>query len=413
MSTSESFGLIPLRWPAEWRDPSVLDSIRATPVNALFAGPDSLPRAIAERAQALGLRVFDENHTPADVSIVDGEWPGLRLSRTSGDAVDAGPTGAPWIDSNTWRVQLERTLAPNKRVWVRSKIPNRVIRAEEIPVAIADAAVAGGQWILTVPADFQSWPELSETLKFFAAHTDWPGMQTKAVLGVLSSFTGPEKAMASEVLNLTARLHQPYRILLPGQPIPDLRAVIYADSKPTPELRRPLETYVHQGGLLVVNDNTWSTDEGLGANPDLTKDKGSITDAGVRSEAQTHPRFTIYKVGLGRLAIPKKAVVDPFQFAADAQTLMSHRWDLVTFWNASAYGSHLTALPAGGVLLHLVNYTGEAGANHVTARVRGEYQRAVFRRPGHAPENLSIRAVSHAAEVYLPEFPFYAGLELS
>jgi hypothetical protein len=390
---------MPLRWPAEWRDPSILDSIRGTPVNALYAGSEPLPGPVAERAQALGLPVFDQDRVPVDVKIVDGEWPGLRLSRSSGDAVDAGPTGAPWIDSNTWRIQLERTLAPNKRVWVRSKIPTRVILAHEIPVAIADAAIAGGQWIITVPADFKSWAKLSETLRFFAANPGWPAMKTKAVLGVLSSFTGHEQAMASEVLNLTARMHQPYQILLPGEPVPALRALIYADLKPTPELRSKLETYVRGGGLLVVIDNTWAVDEGIGAKP----------DAGL----QTHPRFTLHKLGLGRVAIPRKAVVDAFQFASDAQTLMSHRWDLVTLWNAAAYGSHLTALPRGGVLLHLVNYTGESGANQVTARVRGEYQRAVLRQPGHAPESLPLQTAGRAAEVYLPEFASYAGLELS
>jgi len=353
---------------------------------------------------------------PVDVKIVDGEWPGLRLSRTSGEAVDAGPTGAPWIDSNTWRVQLERALAPNKRVWVRSKVPDRVILAAEIPVAIADAAVAGGQWIITLPADFQSWAQLGETLRFFAAHPDWLAAETKAVLGVLSSFTGPKQAMASEVLNLTARMHQPYRILLPGQPIPDLRAVIYADSKPTPELRATLENFVRKGGLLVAMDNTWGLDEGSSVGTDSIEHSAPISDTGGNGSEtglQTHPRFTLYKAGLGRLAIPKKAVVDPFQFASDAQTLMSHRWDLVTFWNASAYGSHLTELPRDGVLLHLVNYTGVADANQVTARVRGEYQRAVLRQPGHAPQNLPIQTVGRAAEVYLPEFVSYAGLELS
>jgi hypothetical protein len=384
-------------------------------VNALFAVSDPLPGPVAERAHALGLPVFDQDHLPADVKIVDGEWPGLRLSRSSGEAVDAGPTGAPWIDSNTWRIQLERTLAPNKRVWVRSKIPNRVILAGEIPVAIADAAIAGGQWIITVPADFKSWAQLSESLRFFAANPDWPAMETKAVLGVLSSFAGREQSMASEVLNLTARIHQPYRILLPGEPVPDLRALIYADLKPTPELRAKLETYVRGGGLLVVIDNTWALDEGAGSKRDGAKDRGSISQNGLASEAglQTHPRFTFYNVGLGRVAIPKKAVVDAFQFAADAQTLMSHRWDLVTLWNAAAYGSHLTAMPRGGVLLHLVNYTGESGANQVTARVRGEYQRAVLRQPGRAPETLRIQMVGRAAEVYLPEFASYAGLELS
>jgi hypothetical protein len=400
LPASESFGLIPLRWPAEWGDPSVLDSIRGTPINTLFADSDTLPDSVAERAQALGLRVLDDNHLPADVKIVDGEWPGVRLSRTSSEAVDAGPTGAPWIDSNTWRVQLERTLAPNQRVWIRSKTPNRVILAAEIPVAVADAAIAGGQWIITLPADFQSWGQLDETLRFFAAHPDWPAMETRAVLGVLSSFTGPDKAMASEVLNLTARMKQPYRILLPGQQFPDLRAVIYADSKPGPELRTALLSYVSRGGLLVAND-TWDLDEGTAVNPDPN------------SQLQTHPRFTLHQLGLGRLAIPKKTVVDPYQFAADAQVLMSHRWDPVSFWNAGAYGSHLTSGPHGGALLHLVNYTASASANHVTVRVRGEYKQAVLFRPDHAQENLSIQAVGHAAEVYLPDFPSCASLELS
>jgi hypothetical protein len=121
----------------------------------------------------------------------------------------------------------------------------------------------------------------------------------------------------------------------------------------------------------------------------------------------------LYKVGLGRLAIPKETVQDPYEFANDALLLMSHRWDPVTFWNAGTYGSHLTSSPKGGVLLQLVNYAAAAGASHVTVRVRGEYRQAVLLQPGHAPETLRIQTATHAAEVHLPEFPACAALQLS
>lgn len=405
MSVAESFSLIPLRWPAEWHDPSVLDAIHKTPINALLTGPTTpLPGPVAERAQALGFRVCDDAHLPEGVKAVDGVWPGLRLSRNSRAVADAGPTGAPWIDSNAWRIQLERTLTRQKTVWIRSKPPKRVILPTEIPVAIADAAMAGGRWIISVPPDFQAWGAVSDTLQFFAAHAEWRAMPTKAVLGVLSTFKGDYSSMAFEVLNLTSRMQQPYRILLPDTPIPELRAIIYIDAPPAPALRTKLLDWVRRGGLLVVND-VWPLEESAPAASGKAGERGS--------GAESHPRFQVHTLGQGRVAIPKEAAQDPFEYSADAQVILSHRYDPVSFWNASVCGTHLAAGPHGSALLELVNYTGSGKGTLITARVRGEYRRADLLEPGKAPRTLPIKAIVQAAEIDLPEFNWCAALELS
>jgi hypothetical protein len=414
MASPQHSSLIPLRWPAEWRDASVLDQVRQTPINALLTGADPLPGAIAERARALGLRVLDRNHPPADVKVVNGEWPGMRLSHAQSDAV-AGPTGAPWLDSNIWRVRLARALNPGKQVWIRSELPKRLVRPEEIPVAVADAAIAGGLWIITLPPDFKSWPQLGETLRFFAAHPEWPAYAVKAALGVVSSFSGADEPVAAEVLNLTSRMHQPCRILLPSHPLPDLRAVIYTDGNPPSELRAKLLAYVRRGGLLVAT-SAWGQGEGSRVNPYSILYSVPVTDdwgKGNGTVVEAHPRFTLYRIGAGRLAVANETVPDPYLLSSDAQVLMSHRHDPVAFWNAGTYGSHLTTSPAGGVWLHLVNYAARASSDPVTVRIRGDYRKAVLLRPGESQAALRIKPVGHAAEIYLPEIATYAGLELT
>lgn len=64
MASPQHSSLIPLQWPAEWRDPSVLDQVRQTPINALLTGAGPLPGDIAERARTLGLQVLDGTIRP-------------------------------------------------------------------------------------------------------------------------------------------------------------------------------------------------------------------------------------------------------------------------------------------------------------------------------------------------------------
>src|SRR6476661_4855132 len=96
----------PMRWPSEWTHPSALDLVRNSPVNCILLPPES---PLTSEMQKRGLKTLDASAAPSGITLVKGEWPGVRGRR---DGATAGPTGVPWVDSNGWRVRLARMRDP-------------------------------------------------------------------------------------------------------------------------------------------------------------------------------------------------------------------------------------------------------------------------------------------------------------
>lgn len=402
--------LVPISWPGEWQDPALLDLLRTTPVNLLRAGKQ-MPAGVAERAKQLGLAVLENGATPPDVLLIRGEWPGTRAAREGGDTSAAGPTGAPWVDSNGWQVRLARLRNPGKAVWVAADPPksNVVLSTESHLLGLADAAVYGGHWVLTPDpalasglasgnsAALAAWKRIMGAVGFLAAHRSWNSWQPEAVLGILSDFSGDNEFLGGELLNLTARLQQPYRILDKSGEVSfqGLKAVIYPDAQaPAAELRKRLLDFVASGGLLV-------TGPAFGASE------------GTPLPADTHPRYTVRRFGKGRIAVG--AMDDPFIAAGDAQILMSHRNDLLRVWNGPAMGCYYTLAPGGkGGLLQMVNYTGRPGTNPVSVLVAAPYRSARIRTlENSGPVPVKALSGRGGIEMHLPPVPVYAAIELS
>jgi hypothetical protein len=390
---------IPMRWPGEWSHPSALQMVKNTPINCLLADRG------AGLAATAGITVLDA--VPQTVTLVKGEWPGVRMGQGKGET-SAGPTGAPWVDSNGWRARLARARHPSQPVWVEPELPKQpqVILPAVHLLGIADAAMHGGRWVLTLDPDLAraiaagkpdamaAWKRITGALRFFAARKARENDRPVAVVGVLSDFSGGNEFLGGEVLNLTARLHQSYRILDIARPVTfdGLKAVIYPDADaPSSGLRAKLLAFVESGGLLVA---------------------GAKFATEGRPAAETHPRYSIRTLGKGRIVTGD--MQDPFQVAQDAQVLLSHRHDLVRFWNGGAMGSYLTK-PADGksAWLQIVNYTGRPGGGLVSARVAGAYREARIQQLEDA-EARPLKALPHgdSIELHLPPIPIYAAVEL-
>jgi len=112
--------LTPMRWPAEWGvDPSALDALKGTAINCLLVRSDPALDPVVVRARQEGIHVVPPGAPQADVRVVEGEWPGVKLSESGVfDHASAGPTGVPWVDSNGWKVRLTAALNPDIAVWV-------------------------------------------------------------------------------------------------------------------------------------------------------------------------------------------------------------------------------------------------------------------------------------------------------
>jgi len=402
----------PMRWPDGWKDPRVLDLLRGTAIDHLVIGAGAEWSAVRSRAAQDGFHVSAPGAAPAGVEIVKGQWPGVKMERRGGGGASAGPTGEPWVDSNGWAIRLAAALHPDSAVWVDA-VPagNAFITAGSYLIAVADSAAYGGRWIVSLDNPLSvslaagksdalaTWRRLTAAAGFFAAHKAWPAYVPMAVVGVVSDFTGDNEFFSQELLNLLARAGQHCRIL-PKDRISDaslasLRAAIYADAEPpAPTLRKQILAFVAAGGMLITAP-TWGEVPGT-----------PIQDDGNR-------RYSLRALGKGKVAVAVAGPDDPYLWANESVVMVSHRYDLVRFWNSGAASSFCTVAPDGRqAVAHLLFYA-YRGPDSATVRIAGRY-RAVraYTADNPAATKVDWAPQSDAVEIHLPPVPQYVALEL-
>jgi hypothetical protein len=393
-----------MRWPATWADPARLDLLKDSAIDSLVIDTGDRLEAVRSRAKQTGLQIVDPQKPPDGIRILKGEWPGVR----SGQGGSAGPTGVAWVDSNGWTVQLTRVMHPDCAAWIDAAPPQRVFPASYL-TAVADAAAFGGRWIVTLDdglasglaggnANAQSvWKTIGHATSFFKTKKDWEAFRPAGVAGVISDFTGDNEFFSHEMLNLSARAGQHTLPLRKDQvtaaSMRGLRAVLYADAKP-PEaaLRKEILAFVEAGGTLVTTP-VW----------------GAVT--GSREE---HPRFVVARAGKGRIARSVEAPDDPWQFANDGVIVISHRHDLVRFWNAGSAGSSYLVAPDGKRAVVNLLFYANRGPDSASVRVAGPF-RKVKASMVDTPEIAGVKteAQKDAVEIYLPQVSQFVSLELS
>ena len=235
--------------------------------------------------------------------------------------------------------------------------------------------------------------------RFFDARKDWADYQAEAVVGVVSDFTGDHEFLAGETLNLLARANQQYRAIVKHRATEEswkgLRAILYVDSEPPlPPLRRQIDALV-AGGRMLIAGPKW----------------GAVS--GAPAKDQDHPRYDIRVMGKGKVAIAKSELDDPYTVANDSVVLVSHRYELLRFFNAGSVGSYLTAAPDhGSALLHLLFYANR-GPQDATVRVAGRYRSArLWTMDREEPRPMDIAPVRDGVELQLPPVSQYVAAEL-
>jgi hypothetical protein len=402
----------PFRWPGTWKNPSALSLLRGTPINYVLVDNGPEFESVRSGARQEGLQVADPAALPPGISLVKGEWAGVRMSRGSGGGASAGPTGVPWVNSNGWAVRLAGALHPSTAVWVEAApAENARITPDSYLITMSDSACHGGRWVITLDAPFAaalaarspvsiaSWKQLCDAAAFFAGHKEWAGYEPQAIVGVISDYAGDNEFFGGELLNLLSRAGQHYRILLKDKvseaSLQGLRAVIYADAAPaSAALRSRILSFVQAGGMLISGPK-W----GGVSTPPLP--------------AEDHPRFALHALGKGRIALAKEEQSDPYVWANDSVVMVSHRYDLVRFWNGGATGSFYTLSPdRKRAVVHLLFYSNR-GPDAASIRVVGRYRSARISTVD-LPAARSVEMVSQkdAVEVHLPQVPQYVALEL-
>jgi hypothetical protein len=393
-----------MRWPGAWTDPAMLDRVKAAGIDTLFVDNSDEFDAVRSRAAQMELKVAHPDDAPEGIRIVKGEWPGIRLSRGNADA-SAGPTGVPWVDSNGWAIRLSAALHPKSGVWIDAAPPQQTFPSSYL-TAIADCGAYGGRWIVTLDDALaqgaakgndnavRSWTAISQATSYFAAHRAWTALQPAATLAVVSDFQGGNEFFNQELLNLLARAGQHCLVLPKDRPLSlaGIRAAIYADTQPpAPAVRKALTDFVQAGGLLITTP-VW------GDSP---------------TKQTAHPRYYGWTVGKGRIARAIDPPADPYEMAQDAVVLISHRHDLIRFWNAGAYGSSYVVSPdRKQAVAHLLFYSNR-GPDQASVRIAGPYRKVNASTVDTPDLKIETVAQKDAVEVHLPQVSQYVALELT
>jgi hypothetical protein len=397
----------PMRWPTAWKAPELLKLLKDTPFNCLVmdSGADLGP--VADQAKRQGLAVTAAQ--PMGVRITKGLWPGIAID--SGGGAAGGPTGVPWLDSNSWKIRLENALHPDTECWIDAAPKVARIFPESFAMAFTDAAAFGGRWIVTLDEGtagaiasqdaraLGGWKKLVEAARFFDGRKEWAEYAPEAVVGVVSDFAGANQALGGETLNLLARTNQQYRVIVKGQASEaswkGLKAVLYLDAEPPgAELRQRIEGLV-KGGMMLIAGPPW----------------GAVS--GVPAKDQEHPRYQIRVVGKGKVAIARTMPADPYVLANDSVVLVSHRYELLRFFNVGSVNSLLAAAPDGkSCVLQMLLYANR-GPRDATVRIAGKYRSArLSTMDGGAARELEMQVVRDGVELHLPPLEQYAAVVL-
>jgi hypothetical protein len=348
------------------------------------------------------------------VALSTAEWPRIptqwrkRTGERSAGA-DAGPTGAPWVDSNGWKCLLAKAKAPRKSIWTLAQPPEDVTgyRPAHYALAVADSAVYGGQWVVAFDAETRkalasgtgndAWKAVTEALGFFAAHKSWVEQPAPARLGIVSDFNGPNRFLSGEALNLMMRRHLSYRIIdrdrLKPESLHDLKSVLWIDQRaPEGSAKSILSAFTETGGLLILPASASSLTSG--------KPSGSFES-----------RFDYYPSGKGKVALATKPWSDPWLLAADTHLLLGRKYDLIRTFNAGSCNVRYTRGTNTGVV-HVVSYTARPFGYPASIYVAHPYKSARWSTlSGINNEPIELKQKGEGVEVYLPEFAPYAAVE--
>jgi hypothetical protein len=316
------------------------------------------------------------------------------------------------VDSNGWAIRLAAALHPGSAVWVDAAPAEKsFLTAGSYLIAVADSAAFGGRWIVSLDNSLAvslaagksdalaTWSRLTAAAGFFADHKAWPAYVPMAVVGVVSDFIGENEFFSQELLNLLARAGQHCRIL-PKDKMPDaslvgLRAAIYADAEPpAPALRKQILAFVAAGGMLITAPK-W----------------GEVPGTPIRNGG--NPRYSLRALGKGRVAVAMAGPDDPYLWANESVVMVSHRYDLVRFWNSGAAESFCTMAPDGKqAVVHLLFYAFR-GPDSATVRIAGRYRAArAYTAENPAATKLECVPQTGAVEIHLPPVPQYVAVEL-
>jgi hypothetical protein len=331
---------------------------------------------------------------PAPLIAVSGMIPrGRNLSEMG---IRGAPSSEAWIESNLWLVRSFGILSPSRPVWISSRVENASLI--DYARAVADAAAAGGHWIISLEDAFRSelragdtsaldaWHHLSSYLRFAENHPSW---RTLAPYGFVGIVLNPASATADEYLKLVTRRQVPYRLVarsdLNAATLTQFRVIVATELDPPSKTEHKLLQDFADGGGTVITGSSWGG-------------------------APTTEPFAEVRTGKGRVIVYKDP--DPESLARDLKELLSdEELGMVPFNVPSVITCASGGGPGQPVLVQLVNYFAEPVAA-ITLRAAGEFRSARLETPEQGALSLPLRVAEGRTEVTIPKLLLWGAVSL-
>jgi len=332
---------------------------------------------------------------PAAIVAVAGVAPSARNLSEMG--IRGAPSSEPWIQSNIWLVRSLGLASPSRPVWISSQ-PEK---ASDYPRAVADAAAAGGRWIISLDDAFrarllardavaiEAWRRLSIYVKFAESHAAWRALAPYGNVGIVLDPAGMNPDIADEYLNLITRRQVPYRLLarsdLNAAAVANFRALVTIELDP-PSLteRKLLQDFAENGGLVIAGPS-WG------------------------GASQMAP-FIELPAGKGRVIVYKDPDLE--SVARDLKELLSDDDLGVVPFNVP---SVITSAGGGGpgppLVVQLLNYF-DHPVEAITLRVAGKFGSAHLETPEGPTVDLPLRNAEGRTEVTIPKLLVWGAVSM-
>lgn len=333
---------------------------------------------------------------PAPIVAVEGVAPSAHNLSEMG--IRSAPSSEPWIESNVWLVHSLSVSAPPRPLWISSQVENA--SGVDYARAVADAAAAGGRWIVSLDdvlraklragdtSALETWRRLSSYLKFAQTRSQARALAPYGNVGIALDPAGANQDAADEYLKLAARRQVPYRVIARSEMNPaalgNFRALVaIAVDPPSAAERKMLQDFAENGGLVIAGP-AW------GGAP------------------KTEP-FAEIQTGNGRVAIYRDP--DPETVARDLKELLSDdELGMVPFNVPSV----ITFARGGGpdpMVVELVNYF-DHPVEAITLRVAGRFRSARMETPDAPALDLPLREAEGRTEVTIPKLLLWSAVSI-
>lgn len=321
-----------------------------------------------------------------------GLWAGVRAEENS--TAHAGPSAAPWIDTNTGFLRFARAATP-ATVWIAHQPPaNEAVNVSRYLQAIGDAALTGARWVVSLDADFnrkllardpralKNWKQIAAHLQFYEDHPEWRNLRAHSELALVED-AGSGALLSGGVLDMIAVKHTPVQPIPYSKISPEAldRAKMAVDADPsalTPAQLAVLKAFTKSGGTLLTGPPDWKFQS-------------------LQSDA-----ITLGKTDLDKLDGIWK----------ELNSMTGRRNMGARLFNVSSMLSNLAETPdRKQLVLHLVNYS-DYPVENLTAHVLGKFTKARLFRPDAPPVDLELYPVDEGTGLDIERMGAFAAVVL-